>query len=107
MNTIGAAFATQAAYPSRGGASASALQGQLARYQQELSDCVNCASSKTLEGKQKIQQISEKISDLKARIETADASSASKAPDRQAASESSSNLAARPDALGAVVDVYA
>jgi hypothetical protein len=45
------------------------LEAQIARYQKQLSDCVNCDSAKTLQGKQNIQQISDKISVAKARID--------------------------------------
>jgi outer membrane murein-binding lipoprotein Lpp len=53
---------------STGGA---ALQGQLARYERELSACVNCSTAKTTEGKQKIQEVSSQIEQIKARIEQA------------------------------------
>jgi hypothetical protein len=41
--------------------SRAALHAELARYQKQLSDCVNCPSSKTLEGKANIQELSNKI----------------------------------------------
>ena len=62
--TGAATGATPAGNPS----SVAALQAQLDRYQKELSDCVNCSSAKTEAGKQNIQDISGKISDLKAKI---------------------------------------
>ena len=48
-----------------------ALQGQLARYEKELSACINCSTAKTTEGKQKIQEVSSQIEQIKARIEQA------------------------------------
>jgi hypothetical protein len=51
--------------------SAAGLQGQLARFEKELADCVNCASAKTTEGKQKIEAISLRISQIRERIEQA------------------------------------
>jgi len=51
--------------------SAAGLQGQLARFEKELADCVNCASAKTTEGKQKIEAISLRISQIRARIDEA------------------------------------
>ncbi len=48
------------------------LEAQLARYQKELSDCVNCDSAKTPEGKEQIQTISNKISAVRARIDEID-----------------------------------
>lgn len=49
--------------------SVAGLEAQLERYRKELSNCVNCSSSKTPEGKEKIQSISGKISTLQSRIE--------------------------------------
>lgn len=54
------------------GASASptaGLEAQVIRYQKQLSDCVNCDSANTAQGKETIQQVSNKISAAKARIE--------------------------------------
>ena len=48
--------------------SPASLQAQLQHYQQQLSDCVNCASAKTPQGKSDIQAISAKISDVQQRI---------------------------------------
>ena len=55
--------------PVNAGVSTGGLEARLERYQKELADCVNCDSAKTLEGKQKIQDVSGKISEIKARIE--------------------------------------
>ena len=46
------------------------LEAQLARLQKELSECVNCDSAKTSEGKVKIQTVFDKISGIKAQLET-------------------------------------
>ena len=48
--------------------SRASLQADLARYQKQLSDSVNCASAKTLEGKTHIQELSSKISTTQERI---------------------------------------
>lgn len=53
--------------------SSAGLTAQLGRYQKELSECVNCSSAKTSEGKIKITELSGKISELKTRIEEASA----------------------------------
>ena len=50
--------------PSSGG-----LEAELARLQGVLADCVNCASARTNEGKAKIQEVTNKINSLKARME--------------------------------------
>jgi len=42
---------------------------ELAKLQKELSDCVNCNSAKTSEGKTKIQAVAGKISAIKAKDE--------------------------------------
>lgn len=46
-----------------------ALNAQLARLQTELSNCVNCSTANTLDGKTKIQAVTSQISDIKARIQ--------------------------------------
>lgn len=51
------------------GRSAAGLEAQLERLQKELSSCVNCDSANTLQGKETIQAVSNKISSVKARIE--------------------------------------
>lgn len=45
------------------------LDAQLARYEKQLSECINCASAKTPEGKQAIDDLYGKIHDLKAKME--------------------------------------
>jgi len=53
------------------------LDAELARYRKQLSDSVNCPSSKTLEGKLHIQELSDKISATQSRIKQAEAGSPS------------------------------
>ena len=68
------AVATGAAtgyYPA-GAPAYAALQGQLQRYQQQLSDCVNCASADTPQGKADIESISARIVQVKGRMAQAD-----------------------------------
>lgn len=48
--------------------SATSLQAQLERFQKQLSDCVNCASAKTPQGKADIEAISARISQIEQRI---------------------------------------
>lgn len=47
----------------------SGLEAQITRYQKQLSECVNCESAKTPEGKVAIETISNKIDSAKARID--------------------------------------
>jgi hypothetical protein len=60
--------------PSSGAGKASpvALQAQLQRFQQQLSDCVNCASADTAQGKSDIQAIAARITELRQRIAQVD-----------------------------------
>ena len=51
------------------GVSTADIQAQIARYRQELADCVNCSSSKTLQGKANIQALTDKISVLETRLQ--------------------------------------
>lgn len=51
------------------GTSTAGIEAQIVRYKKELSDCVNCPSSKPPEGKAAIQAITNKISTAQARIE--------------------------------------
>ncbi len=51
-------------------AASAGLEAQLARLQKELSECVNCDSAKTSDGKVKIQTVFDKISGIKAQLET-------------------------------------
>lgn len=57
--------------PAGSGPSVASLQAQLDRCQKQLSDNVNCASANTREGKETIQALSNKISEIKARIQEA------------------------------------
>jgi hypothetical protein len=78
------------AYPGGSPAFAS-LQAQLQRFEQQLSECINCASAETPRGKADIEAISARIGQLKGRIAQADAP----APARAVAG------------LGGTIDVYA
>jgi hypothetical protein len=69
------------------GSSTAGIEAQLARYRNELSNCVNCTSANTLEGQAAIAEAASKVSVAEARIESIAASSQSSAP---AASQGSS-----------------
>ena len=58
---------------SGGQSSRAVLHAEVARYQKQLSDCVNCSSSKTLEGKAHIQELSTQISVDQQRIKQIEA----------------------------------
>jgi len=55
------------------GKSSAGLEAQLAQYQVKLADWVNCPSCKTAEGKAKITGLTDKISEIRQRLEAADA----------------------------------
>jgi len=61
-------------------AAATGLQAQLARYQKQLADCVDCASAKTPEGRKTIQELSDRISIAKERLRELDANPAARRP---------------------------
>ncbi|MFZ6725359.1 hypothetical protein ACO0K2_07660 [Undibacterium sp. MH2W] len=84
-------YTTSSSSTTSDGAAAAALQAQLEQYQHQLSDCVNCSSASTPEGKHAIAEISSKISSLKHVIESsqqkAPAASSSNRSDRTKATE--------------------
>ncbi|HUW51343.1 MAG TPA: hypothetical protein VMV75_10065 [Sulfuricella sp.] len=53
------------------GASTAVLESQLAQCERQLSDRVHCGSAKTPEGKDAIQALTNRISEIKARLEKA------------------------------------
>ena len=96
--TFGTSAATSTAY-SGGAPSAASLQAQLQRYQKQLSDCVNCASAKTPQGKADIEAISARISQVQQRIAQAENSCGN--------SPNASQPTAAPPASAGLIDVYA
>jgi hypothetical protein len=45
------------------------LRAQLSRYEKERSECINCPSARTLEGKQNIQKLDAAIDSLKGQLD--------------------------------------
>lgn len=98
ISAIGTSPVAAAGY---GAPSAAGLQAQLQRFQKQLSECVNCASAKTPEGKANIQAISARISQIRERINQAeDASSGRAGPDTAPAIPVNSTV-------GNVINVFA
>lgn len=115
---------TSAATPAvQGAGGTGGLDAQLARYEKQLSECVNCASAKTPEGKQAIDDWYGKIHDIKAKLEEAhnastvqpaaasprieQGGSAVVAPQNaQAVQDQVSRRATVYDTVGSVIDVY-
>ena len=83
--------------------SAASLQAQLQRYEQQLSDCVNCSSAKTARGKSDIEAIAARISQVKLRI----ADSATGQPAQAGAATQPAPGALSSTPLGSRIDVFA
>jgi hypothetical protein len=85
-------------------ASSVGLRAKLDRYEKQLSDCVNCASAKTPEGKADIAAISAKIDEVKRAIAgtSNDAGRAAPTNENQAVAVASSM-----SPLGNRIDTYA
>ena len=81
-----------------------AMQAQLQRLQQQLSDSVNCASAKTTQGKATIDAARARISQVEQRIARASAAEADAR--RQAAGTTGTGPASRTGPAGGI-DVYA
>lgn len=98
------AIATATAAPAYGGSkpSSAGLQAQLQRYQQQLSDCVNCASAKTPQGKSDIAAIAARISQLRQNMADAERSPPAAAATQAAAPSPSANAL-----QGSIIDVFA
>jgi hypothetical protein len=64
----------------RVGQSSAILEMQLARYQAQLADWMSCPSCNTPEGKAKIRELSDKVSETKQRIDVADTQNQGRAP---------------------------
>ena len=94
---------TAATSISSGPAKAAGLEYQLLRYQKQLSECVNCASAKTAQGKATIEAISGKISSIRLRIDAV----ASSNPVRQVASAVAAPAAGTTAGLDGTINVFA
>lgn len=97
---VQAVGAVSAAVPVRPAATATALEAQLDLCQRKLSDQVNCASSKTPEGKKAIEELTSRIGLLKDRIDQLG----------KPARTNASSGAARPSSIqssGGLVDTFA
>jgi phage shock protein A len=93
------AIGSPAIAASQSGASKTALRAELTRYEKQRTECVNCSSARTIEGKRNIQNLDSQIDTLKAKLTVV---AQSHAP--ASASEARSSTA--PSAAGRI-DVYA
>lgn len=76
IETSSTAVINAAGQPGSNSGASVALQAQLDRCTKQLGDWVNCSSGKTQEGKQIIQALQEKISTIKAQIQSRQAQGA-------------------------------
>ena len=121
--TVGNALSPRT-HPGMAVRSSAALQAQLAQYQKQLSDCVNCGSSSTSEGKAQIQALNTRIQALQAQLgdiasakAAQQASRVSQVPAAGAAADAGTQSGSsgagsgsngdRPSPPGRLLDVYA
>lgn len=103
--TAGSAATAYTAGAGAGAPSPTSLQAQLQRYEKQLSDCVNCASAKTPQGKADIDTISARISQVQQRLAQLDGNARTPAP---APAATAATAAAGAGAVqGGTIDVYA
>lgn len=102
VNAIGGSFHSVQAY---GGNSSSILDAQLAKYQVQLADWTNCPSCTTPEGKAKIAEIADKISDIKLSMQSAELSK----PETRSLSGTSTPIEAalNTTGVGSLISIYA
>ncbi len=84
--------------------SPASLQAQLQRYQQKLSDCVNCPSANTRQGKADILSIAAHISQVRQSIAEIDSSQSARSGSTTQPVGSAASASAH---LGSVIDVFA
>ncbi|MFZ2269626.1 MAG: hypothetical protein WAV95_18775 [Azonexus sp.] len=114
LNRVGGAF--YSAQASQGNSS-STLDAQLAKFESQLASWESCPSCKTPEGKAKIADIVEKISDIRRRIESAELAKQDATRSRDSGgNEASRSLTDPPDpggvasttaGVGSLLSVYA
>ncbi|MBC7452717.1 MAG: FlxA-like family protein [Massilia sp.] len=80
------------------------LQAQLQRYEQQLSDCVNCASAKTPQGKSNIQSIAARISQIRQSIVQIDSGQSARSG---GATQAVAPAAFRSAPQASMIDVFA
>ncbi len=103
--------AARAAYPASGGGE-SALRWQLNRCEKELSGWINCRSATTPEGKEKIQEVSDRLARIKERLAQSEEAAARRRAGNAPPPGSAGTALSSPDSFalagtGRVVDVRA
>jgi len=102
VNAIGGSIHSAQAY---GGNSSSVLNAQLAKYQVQLADWTNCPSCTTPDGKAKIAEIANKISDIKRSLQSAELAK----PETRSLSGTSTPIdsALKATGVGSLISIYA
>jgi len=62
------AIGTVATAKPQSGSAGAAIRAQIARFEKQRSDCVNCSSAKTTEGQQNIRNLDSQIHSLKTQL---------------------------------------
>lgn len=106
---IGAIASSNYAVQQGSGKSTAGLEAQLAQYETKLADWVSCPSCKTPEGKAKIAELTEKVSELKQRQAAADAARSNRQPTIPSPDASSARALQRSNdgPVGSRLDVFA
>jgi hypothetical protein len=108
-----AAIGSSAVGAAQSGTSKTALRADLARYERVRTDCVNCSSAKTIEGKRNIQNLDTQISAIKAKLTVVPQAGAaasvagSQARSSAATATATATATASASASAGRVDVYA
>ena len=83
------------------------LEAQIAHYKQQLSDCVNCDTAKTVAGQSAIEELASKINVARERVDAIAAVKSGDAHDKTADSvKANQTEAQRLAPTGAIVNVF-
>ena len=91
----------------QGNVGSAGLRGQLAKFEKELSACVNCATADTIQGKAKIAEISARITQIQDRI--AQAGETKSARQEASTNPAEADIAGNDSAtsIGSLIDIRA
>jgi len=110
VSVVSSSIASFSGAGSAGSRQSVGLDAQLAQCQRQLGDWTACASAKTPEGRAKIQELSDKIGQIKAEMQKADAASPRQRVDTPVSSPGPIAGGAIPSAgpgPGRILNVYA
>lgn len=104
LQTIGA---TASAAYTQGSTGTAGLRGQLAKFEKELSACINCATAETIEGKAKIADISARIAQIQDRITQANTARSTRQEITAKPEEAGIAGNLRAGGIGSLIDISA